>query len=149
MFHFVLICSQYNELRRKYIPMRLRCQPCMDAFIELITTEDEILLRKRSVYIYKPFLIRTENNYIGRTQVPLLKRPTSGIAGTHVFSALKRTTFAKGCKIWSFLPGTGFQNTLPILMFGIRRFSACADNIFEVNMGLSNQNHDKQNRSHF
>ena len=62
-FHFVLICSLYNEIRRKYIPMYFRCRPSMDKFVELITTEDEILLRQLSVYIHKAFLIRIENIY--------------------------------------------------------------------------------------
>ena len=40
------------------------------------------------------------------------KRPTYGIAGTHVLSALKRTTFAKGCswkKIGHLRTGTSLQ----------------------------------------
>jgi len=44
--------------------MYVRCRPSMDRFVELITTKDEILLRQLSVYIYKAFLIRTENIYI-------------------------------------------------------------------------------------
>jgi len=60
-FHFVLICSLYNEIRRKYIPMYFRCRPSMDKFVELITTEHELLLRQLSVYIHKAFLITTEN----------------------------------------------------------------------------------------
>jgi len=63
-FHFVLICSLYNEIRRKYIPMYFRCRPSMDKFVELITTEDELLLRQLSVDIHKAFLIRTENIYM-------------------------------------------------------------------------------------
>jgi len=63
-FHFVLTCSLYNEIRRKYIPMCFRCRPSMLKFVELITTEDEILLRQLCVYIHKAFLIRTENIYM-------------------------------------------------------------------------------------
>ena len=41
--------------------MYFRCRPSMDKCVELITTEDELLLRQLSVYIHKAFLIRTEN----------------------------------------------------------------------------------------
>jgi len=36
----------------------------MDKFVELITTEDDLLLRQLSIYIHKAFLIRTENIYM-------------------------------------------------------------------------------------
>jgi len=63
-FHFFLICSLYNEIRRKYFPMYFRCRPSMDKLVELITTEDELLLRQLSVYIHRAFLIRTESIYM-------------------------------------------------------------------------------------
>jgi len=44
--------------------MYFRCRPSMNKFVELITTEDESLLRQLSVYIHKAFLIRTVNIYM-------------------------------------------------------------------------------------
>jgi len=54
-FHFVLICSLYNEIRRKHIPMYFRCRHSMDKYVALITIEDEPLLHQLSVYIFKAF----------------------------------------------------------------------------------------------
>jgi len=63
-FHFVPICSLYNKIRRKYIPMYFRCRPSMNKFVEIITSEYEHLLRQLSVYIHKAFLKRTKNIYV-------------------------------------------------------------------------------------
>jgi len=49
----ILMCSLCNEVRRKYIDFR--CRQSMDKFIEIITSEDELLLRQFSVYIHKVF----------------------------------------------------------------------------------------------
>ena len=41
-----------------------RCRPSINKSVELITTEDELLLRQLSVYIHKAFLKRTKNIYV-------------------------------------------------------------------------------------
>ena len=64
--------GRYNETRRKYISMYLRCRLRMGKFIELITPEDEISLRKHSFYVHKTFLIRAEYMYYNRSTVNII-----------------------------------------------------------------------------
>ena len=45
-FHFILECTIYTELRSKYIPLYYRKRPNMYKFIELITSNNELLIKK-------------------------------------------------------------------------------------------------------
>jgi len=52
-------------------------------------------------------------------------------------------------QLWSFLPGTGFQNPPSHPNIWYPTFKGIRALIFGVKMGLSNQNQGKQNRPHF
>ena len=62
-FHFVLQCQAYTDIKNIYIPSFYRYRPNMCKFIQLITSDNEVLLTKLSVYVYKAFMIRSANLY--------------------------------------------------------------------------------------
>ena len=58
-FHFLLVCSKFQNLRLKYIPNYYRRRPSMAKFVELFdnTSIDPSLCKKIGLYIHKAFLI--------------------------------------------------------------------------------------------
>ena len=63
-FHFVLQCEAYIDIREMYIPLYYRRRPNMHKFVQLINTDNQTLLRKLSIFIYKAFMIRSTNLYV-------------------------------------------------------------------------------------
>ena len=60
-YHFVLECSSYCDIRSKYIPLFYRRRPNMQKFIQLVTSDNENVLRKLSIYVCNAFLVRSMN----------------------------------------------------------------------------------------
>ena len=60
-FHFVMECSMYIDLRRRYINRYYWQRPNMLKFIELLSTEHGKTLKNLSVFIEKGFKLRKES----------------------------------------------------------------------------------------
>ena len=52
-YHFVIECHRYNGLRKKYIPKYYFQRPSMYKFIELVTTENNTLMKKFVSFVYQ------------------------------------------------------------------------------------------------
>ena len=63
-YHFVIECNLYTDLRVKYIPSYYRNRPNMQKFIELMSSENESVLRKLSAFVHAAFLVRYANMYV-------------------------------------------------------------------------------------
>ncbi len=63
-YHFILECTMYADIRPIYIKNYYWRRPSMIKFIELIQSENSIIVRNLGIYIYKAFQIRNENLYI-------------------------------------------------------------------------------------
>lgn len=59
-FHFVLECIPYKDLRERYIHAYYWKRPNMPKFIDLLTSENEKVLKQLSTYIEKAFTVRKE-----------------------------------------------------------------------------------------
>ena len=57
-YHFVLICSVYRELRKKYIPKYYYSRPNMLKYIELMSCENPRTVRNLANFTYKAFKLR-------------------------------------------------------------------------------------------
>ena len=62
-YHFVLVCSLYQDLRKLYINKYYWKRPNMYKFIELMSNENVTTLKNLSVYVYKAFKIRNDTLY--------------------------------------------------------------------------------------
>ena len=62
-FHFILECSLYTALRKKYINKYFWKSPNIPKFIELMQSENEIETRNLSMYILKAFELRNNILY--------------------------------------------------------------------------------------
>lgn len=62
-FHFVIECSVFADLRRKYISQYYWKRPSVFKFIELINSTSQGQIRKLCIYIYQAFQLRTELLY--------------------------------------------------------------------------------------
>ena len=62
-YHFVLQCSAYSELRKKYISKYFWNRPNMFKFVELINSSNNSCIRKLCIFIYHAFKLRTELLY--------------------------------------------------------------------------------------
>ena len=62
-YHFVIECNRYNELRKKYIPKYYFQRPSMYKFVELVTTENNTLMKKFGSFVYQAFKPRSEMLY--------------------------------------------------------------------------------------
>jgi len=63
-YHFVLECFMYKDLRNVYIPVYYRSRPNMQKFVELITNENENVIKKLCVFVHKAFIIRSHHTYV-------------------------------------------------------------------------------------
>ena len=62
-FHFVCECTLYNDLRHTYIPEYYRCRPNMVKIIELLSCENNIILKNLSAF-FKAFQVRNLHHYV-------------------------------------------------------------------------------------
>lgn len=62
-YHFVIECSRYLELRKKYIAEYYWKRPNMCKFIELINSTNTKCVRNTSIFIHQAFKCRTEMLY--------------------------------------------------------------------------------------
>ena len=62
-YHFVIECNRYNELRKKYIPKYYFQRPNMYKFVELVTTENNTLMKKFGSFVYQAFKLLSEMFY--------------------------------------------------------------------------------------
>ena len=62
-YHFVIECNRYNELRKKYIPKYYFQRPSMYKFVELVTTENNTIMKKFGAFVYQAFKLRSEMLY--------------------------------------------------------------------------------------
>lgn len=62
-YHFVLECSVYLDLRKKYISRYFWKRPNMYKFVELINSPNTSCLRKLCIYVSRAFKLRTELLY--------------------------------------------------------------------------------------
>lgn len=60
-FHFIIECSRYTELRSMYIKRYYWRRPNMPKFIQLMTSENNTVIKNLSVFIEKAFKIRTQS----------------------------------------------------------------------------------------
>ena len=63
-YHFVLVCSLYDSLRKKYIPIYLRKYPCMFKCIVMCNSNNAQILRHLALYCYKALELRNSISYI-------------------------------------------------------------------------------------
>lgn len=54
-FHFLLECSLYNELRTKYIKKYFWSRPNILKFVELVSTENTVILKNLGTFTFKAF----------------------------------------------------------------------------------------------
>jgi len=54
-YHFLLVCSFYEDLREMYIPSRFYDQPTINKFNNAMTSRDENIIRNIAMYIYYAF----------------------------------------------------------------------------------------------
>ena len=62
-YHFVLECSLYLDLRKKYISKYFWSRPNMFKFLELLNSSNTSCIRKLCCYIFHSFKLRTEFLY--------------------------------------------------------------------------------------
>jgi hypothetical protein len=62
-FHFVLVCKQYSQLRRKYLSNYYVNNPSMDKFIQLMSSDSVLVLNRLAAYVYHALKIRNEAMY--------------------------------------------------------------------------------------
>lgn len=60
-FHFIIECSRYTELRNMYIKRYYWRRPNMPKFIELLTSDNNNVIKNLSVFIEKAFKIRVQS----------------------------------------------------------------------------------------
>ena len=65
-YHFVLECSLYSELRKKFISKYFWKNPSMFKFIELLNSTNMGCIRRLCCFIFHAFNLRTELLYRGR-----------------------------------------------------------------------------------
>ena len=63
-YHFVIECSMYIELRKKYIPVYYWKRPSMHKFVNLINSTKANHLRKLGTFVYQVFKHRSEVLYM-------------------------------------------------------------------------------------
>jgi len=63
-YHFVLVCSLYINLRKKFIPSYYWKRPSMFKFIDLLNSNNVCLLQKLGSFINYAFKIRSDTLYI-------------------------------------------------------------------------------------
>ena len=57
-YHFVLVCTMYNELRVKYINRFYRRNPSVFKFIQLMSSDDTKTINILSYFVYNAFNLR-------------------------------------------------------------------------------------------
>ena len=57
-YHFILECHKYDLLRQQYIPTYYCRRPNMVKFVELLTTENILVIKKLGIFIFKAFELR-------------------------------------------------------------------------------------------
>ena len=55
-YHFVMECSLYNSLRRKYIDQVYWHRPSLYKFVNLITSDNTGTITNLAIYEYKAFM---------------------------------------------------------------------------------------------
>ena len=62
-FHFVLECQLYTDLRKTHIKKYFWRNPNVPKFIELMTSNNVIIIKDLAMYIYKSFQVRNNLFY--------------------------------------------------------------------------------------
>ena len=57
-YHFIMYCPTYCELRQKYIDNYHLHHPTYDSFVQLMSNEDENIIRKFAIYVQLAIMIR-------------------------------------------------------------------------------------------
>ena len=57
-FHFILECTEYNEIRRKYFKKYVWQRQNIPKFIELMTSTNKMIIRNLASYFYEAFGVR-------------------------------------------------------------------------------------------
>ena len=57
--HFVLCCPALNDLRERFIPAKYYRHPCLFRFILLMSTTNEIIVKRLGLFLYRAFKIRS------------------------------------------------------------------------------------------
>lgn len=63
-YHFVLICSKYNDLRIKYIPKTYFTKPSMYKFLNLINNGNDRVLKNLGLFLHHAFKRYTANEIL-------------------------------------------------------------------------------------
>ena len=57
--HFVLVCPALQSLRERYIPAKFYRDPCLFRLFILMSSDNESLVKRLSLYLYKAFKLRS------------------------------------------------------------------------------------------
>jgi len=60
-YHFLLKCSAYDEFRKKYRHLACIKNATYDDFINVMASDDEIIVRDTATYLYNAFVYRKNN----------------------------------------------------------------------------------------
>ena len=58
-FHFILECSLFKELRKRFIKRYFSLRPNVPKFVELMTSENVKVIKDLAMYVYESLKIRT------------------------------------------------------------------------------------------
>ena len=61
-YHFVLICSFFTTFRDKYIPFYYFNPPLYEKFVELMSSENQTILKRLSAFLYHALKLRSDIN---------------------------------------------------------------------------------------
>ena len=62
-FHFILECTLFQNIRKKYIKRYFWLRPNIPKFIELMTSENKQIIRNLASYVFESFKIRKSFKY--------------------------------------------------------------------------------------
>ena len=62
--HLVFECLMFKDLRNVCIPFYYRSRPDMQKVVQLITNENENVIKKLCVFVHKAFIIRSHHTYV-------------------------------------------------------------------------------------
>lgn len=57
-FHFIMECKLYVELRKELLPENLYKNPCINNFINLMSSNNSVTLKQLTKFVYEAFIVR-------------------------------------------------------------------------------------------
>ena len=62
-YHFIIECNMFSELRLLYIPRKYYIRPSMFKFVSLVLSDNETVVRKLAMFVFKANEIRNDRLY--------------------------------------------------------------------------------------